>query len=68
MKVDISLTHVKIVGGSLKTKEKIKDDEKVDQIRCYSGHKYEMLEIATPGMVVALKGLSSIQPGEGLGL
>ncbi|KXU51890.1 MAG: translation factor GTPase family protein [Longibaculum muris] len=61
------LTHVKIVGGSLKTKEKIKDDEKVDQIRRYSGHKYEMLEIATPGMVVALKGLSSIQPGEGLG-
>lgn len=61
------LTHVKIVGGSLKTKEKIKDDEKVDQIRRYSGHKYEMLEVAMPGMVVALKGLSSIQPGEGLG-
>ena len=61
------LTHVKITGGTLKPKETLDNLEKVDQIRRYSGNKYDMLSEASPGMVVALKGLKTIQAGDGLG-
>ena len=66
-KISEGLTHVKITGGTLKTKDKINDTEKVDQIRLYNGQQYEMLQIAYPGMIVALKGLSNYEIGSGLG-
>lgn len=63
------LTHVKITSGSLKTKQKINDtDEKVDQIRLYSGQQFQMINEAQAGMVCALKGLSSFEVGQGLGI
>ncbi len=61
------LTHLKITGGILKAKQKLTEEEKVDQIRRYSGNKYQMLEEATAGMIVALKGLKKFEAGEGLG-
>lgn len=61
------LTHIKITGGILKAKQKLSETEKVDQIRRYFGSKYQMLEEALPGMIVALKGLKKIEAGEGLG-
>ena len=42
-------------------------DEKVNQIRIYSGEKYEMKEEAEAGMVCAVTGLSDTRPGQGLG-
>ncbi|MBQ0066186.1 MAG: NYN domain-containing protein, partial [Firmicutes bacterium] len=63
------LTHVKITSGTLKTKQKIGDtEEKVDQIRLYSGQQYQMINEAQAGMVCALKGLSSFEVGQGLGI
>lgn len=61
------LTHVKITGGKLRVKEKIVAEEKVDQIRLYSGEKYQMIDEVIAGDVCALKGLKSTTVGQGLG-
>lgn len=62
------LTHVKITGGILKAKQKIGEDQKADQIRIYTGAKYETVPQAEAGMVCTLKGLSGFEPGQGLGM
>ncbi|WP_035791278.1 translation factor GTPase family protein [Butyrivibrio sp. FC2001] len=41
--------------------------EKVDQIRVYSGDKYELLQEAKAGQIVAVTGLDSSYAGQGLG-
>lgn len=61
------LTHVKITGGSLKVKTKINEEEKVDQIRIYSGIKYETVNEVFAGAICTLKGLENIYAGDGLG-
>lgn len=48
-------------------KNNIEWEEKVNQIRIYSGEKYETAEEAHPGMVCAVTGLTKTYPGEGLG-
>ena len=42
-------------------------EEKIDQIRIYSGAKYESVEEVQAGMVCAVTGLTKTYPGEGLG-
>lgn len=61
------LTHLKITGGSLKTRELI-NEEKVSQIRLYSGDKFETVREAEAGCVCAVMGLTKAVPGEGLGI
>ena len=67
------LTHLKITGGALRTKDVLKGngeepwEEKVDQIRLYSGVKFRPLDRAEAGSVVAVTGLTRTRPGEGLG-
>lgn len=68
------LTYMKITGGSLKVKTVLRGqkdgedrEEKVDQIRIYSGEKYEMVNEASAGMVCAVTGLTFTYPGQGLG-
>lgn len=64
------LTHMKVTGGSLKVKEMIRAlewEEKVNQIRLYSGAKYEPVQEAEAGCVCAVTGLTKTKPGEGLG-
>lgn len=60
------LTYLKITGGSLKVKAVI-DGQKVNQIRIYSGEKYEAFNEAKAGSICAVTGLSDTYPGEGLG-
>lgn len=43
-------------------------EEKVNQIRVYSGEKYEAVQEAVSGMICALTGLTRTVPGEGLGM
>lgn len=74
------LTYMKITGGSLKVKETltnaerkgIPEDEvwaeKADQIRIYSGAKFDMIKEAEAGTVCAVTGLTRTYPGEGLGI
>lgn len=72
------LTYMKITGGTLKvktilsnqtemkTEEKIWE-EKADQIRIYSGEKYELVNEAAAGTICAVTGLTQTYPGQGLG-
>ena len=60
------LTYLKITGGSLKVKAVI-GGQKVNQIRIYSGEKYEAVNEVEVGSICAVTGLSDTYPGEGLG-
>ncbi len=64
------LTHMKITGGTLKARDTIEKDawsEKVNEIRIYSGVKYQSVGEATTGDVCVVTGLTKTFPGEGLG-
>ncbi|MDY3930121.1 MAG: NYN domain-containing protein [Erysipelotrichaceae bacterium] len=61
------LCHVRVTGGVLSAKVNVSQDEKVDQIRLYTGQNYEMVQDAYPGMICTLKGLNAIEAGAGLG-
>lgn len=61
------LTHLKITGGTLKVKSRLYQEEKADQLRRYCGKSYTLLPEARAGMVVSVKGIRSLYPGEGLG-
>ena len=72
------LTYLKITGGTLKVKDILRGrkqqdpeetwEEKVHQIRIYSGASYQAVEEASVGMVCAVAGLDSSWSGEGLGI
>lgn len=73
------LTYMKITGGALKVKMPLTNvrqeapqpgepwEEKADQLRIYSGAKYEAVAEAMAGSICAVTGLSHTHPGEGLG-
>lgn len=66
------LTYLKITGGSLTVRMPVRNngaswEEKISQIRIYSGAKYETVNEAVAGEVCAVAGLSKTYPGEGLG-
>ena len=66
------LTFLKVTGGELKVKEVLPNkkntgSEKVQEIRIYSGEKYQTVPIAPAGCVCAVTGISTSLPGDGLG-
>lgn len=63
------LTHLKITGGSLKVKENLfsESSEKVNQIRIYSGNKYEAVNEVYSGEVCAVTGFLETYAGQGIG-
>ena len=69
------LSYMKITGGSLKVRDLIRYrdekgnvlEEKVSQLRLYSGMKYEAVEKVLPGQICAVLGLGGCWPGQGLG-
>lgn len=61
------LTHMKITGGFLKARDVLKT-EKVNQIRIYSGEKFDAVNEACAGQVCAVTGLLHTFPGQGFGL
>ncbi|HHV08869.1 MAG TPA: GTP-binding protein [Clostridiales bacterium] len=75
------LTFLKVTGGSIRVKMPLTNrktpgnqeedadwEEKVDQIRIYSGSKYEAVPEAGAGTICAVTGLNRTYPGEGLGI
>lgn len=76
------LTYLKVTGGRLRVKDtltgqnfsKEKDtegevwEEKINQIRIYSGAKYETVNEVMAGTVCAVTGLTQTSPGKGLGV
>lgn len=64
------LSWLKITGGSLRAKDvlNISDhQEKADQLRIYSGSKFQAVDCASPGDIIAVTGLSHTYVGQGLG-
>lgn len=72
------LTHLKITGGTLAVKAPLTNrgpdvpenqawTEKVNQIRLYSGEKFQAVDEVLPGTICAVTGLSQTVPGQGLG-
>ncbi len=69
------LTHLKITGGALKVKDVItslgndgkSNPEKVNQIRVYSGEKFQTLSEIQAGSVCAVTGLNHTRAGQGIG-
>ncbi len=72
------LTWLKVTGGSLRVRQSVRGaarpdrggeswEEKVDQIRIYSGGRYRTAEEAPAGWVCAVRGLGNTFAGQGLG-
>ncbi len=70
------LTHMKITGGCLKAKDSLVGkghgpegewEEKVNQIRVYSGERFEVAGCVQAGGICTVTGLSKTFAGEGLG-
>ena len=74
------LSYMKITGGTLRVKDLLTTskgnvaageeiwEEKADQIRIYSGAKFEPVKEAPAGTVCAVTGLTHTFPGQGLGI
>ena len=68
------LTYLKVTGGTLPVKAVLSGgtgekawSEKADQLRIYSGGKFQLAEAVPAGGVCAVTGLTKTYPGEGLG-
>ena len=72
------LTYLKITGGTMKVKTLLRSkqtddadlplwEEKIDQIRIYSGAKYKSVDEAEAGDICCVTGLTKVFPGNGLG-
>ena len=72
------LTYLKITGGALKVRTTLSGrslanqqeevwEEKINQIRIYSGAKFETVNEVQAGTVCAVTGLTQTRPGEGFG-
>lgn len=63
------LTYMKVTGGTLRVREMVTGEaEKINQIRMYSGAKYELVQEVEAGRVCAVTGLTATHPGQGLGI
>ena len=60
------LTYVKVTGGCLKARALL-GEEKVNQIRIYSGARFQTVDEAPAGTVCALTGLTKTRPGDVFG-
>ena len=69
------MTFMKITGGALRVRSLMKYadrdgnafEEKISQLRIYSGAKYDTAETVLPGRICAALGLTGTYPGQGLG-
>ena len=64
------LTWLKVTGGQMRVREVLHGpnwEEKVNQIRLYSGAKFTAVDVAPAGTVCAVTGLTHATAGEGLG-
>ena len=69
------MTFMKVTGGALRVRILMKYadrdgnafEEKISQLRIYSGAKYDTAETVLPGQICAALGLTGTYPGQGLG-
>lgn len=63
----VQKSAVKKEGASAGASTEVPAEEKVNQIRIYSGEKYETPDVVRAGQICAVTGLKHTYPGEGLG-
>ena len=69
------MTFMKVTGGALRVRSLMEYadrdgnafEEKISQLRIYSGAKYDTAETVLPGQICAALGLTETYPGQGLG-
>ena len=69
------MTFMNVTGGALRVRSLMKYadrdgnafEEKISQLRIYSGAKYDTAETVLPGQICAALGLTGTYPGQGLG-
>lgn len=64
------VTFLKLLSGTIKVRDEVvvKDQvEKITQLRSYSGSKYQPIDQASAGELIAVTGLSSASIGDGIG-
>ena len=69
------MTFMKVTGGALRVRSLMKYtdrdgnafEEKISQLRIYSGAKYDTAEVICPGQICTALGLTGTYPGQGLG-
>lgn len=64
------LTHLKVTGGKIKVRDSLNIggvEEKISEIRIYSGEKYRSVQEAKSGEVCAVTGLTKTYAGLGIG-
>ncbi len=67
------LTYLKVTGGALRVRDVLTGtdpqpwEEKANQLRVYSGSRFEPIQTAGAGAVCAVTGLTCTYPGMGLG-
>ena len=64
---ETALTHLKVTSGVLHVKDCWGEEEKVNQIRIYSGAKFESVKEASAGCICAVTGPLHTHPGQGIG-
>lgn len=67
---ELRLAHLKVTGGTLRVRDALKNgdgEEKVSQIRIYSGAKYETADCVEAGCVCTVAGLAGAESGTGYG-
>ena len=70
------LSFLKITGGSLRVRDSLRYadengealEEKISQLRLYSGRRFETVDTVSKGDICAVLGLSRSHPGQGLGI
>lgn len=65
------LTHLKVTGGRLKVKDLLVNndwEEKINQIRIYSGDKFKAVNEIKAGSICSVTGFSRTKPGDTLGI
>ena len=64
------LTHLKVTGGTLRVRDSVAyggREEKINQIRIYTGEKYHPEEAVEAGGICTVLGLTETRAGQGLG-
>lgn len=63
----VRLTHMRVTGGELRVRTPLLPEEKVNQIRLYSGEKYETTDVVKCGEICCVTGMDTTYPGQGFG-
>ncbi|MBQ5760329.1 MAG: GTP-binding protein, partial [Clostridia bacterium] len=71
---DERLTYLKVTGGTLRVRDVLSGgegeeawEEKANQLRLYSGVRFNPIQVAPAGSICAVTGLTRTYPGMGLG-